>query len=126
MLKPSSAAAAEDIVHYSLASDALAPSPSGLHTLIADQEKLIRVYQAALEDNDNKLITVYEIKPESLAEAAAMDCHPEAAAGLGGLANKDVLVEIVPNDAAAAGDGLLRTDGLGPHRDAFEHLRPKR
>ena len=48
----SSSAKDDPIVHYSLASEALAPSPtgptSGLHTLIADQEKLIRVYQVGI------------------------------------------------------------------------------
>ena len=62
----------EDIQQYAAS---LEGSPGGLPAALiaatADQEKLIRVYQAALEEgNDNKLITVYEIKPENLADAA--------------------------------------------------------
>ena len=75
--------------------------PTTTSTIIPDpndDQKLIRVYQTALEDNDNKLITVYEIKPEI--ENITM-AHDDLAAA------RDVLVEIVPE-----GEQMLLPDQL--------------
>ena len=63
-----------------------------------DDQRLIRVYQTSMEDNDNKLITVYEIKPDSLdGSSVASIGDPE-----GNGAGRDVLVEIV---SAPEGNG---------------------
>ena len=85
----------DDNVQYSLdPNETLGGSTSGLQTLITDpndDQKLIRVYQTAMEDNDNKLITVYEIKPDmdTLTDELSANLSNSAA-------GKDVLVEIVP------------------------------
>lgn len=84
---------------------AAAAATSGNVTLasdVNDDQRLIRVYQTSMEDNDNKLITVYEIKPDSLdgSSVASISGDPE-----GNGAGRDVLVEIV--SAPEGGNGGL-------------------
>ena len=60
-----------------------------------EQQRLIKVYQTAMESGDNKLITVYEIKPDE-------DGHHGGAGGFqaldsGNSSDRDVMVEIVPS-----------------------------
>jgi hypothetical protein len=59
----------------------------------------LQVYQTAMENSDNKLITVYEIKPEI----------DEDGSGLG----RDVLVEIVssPEEHLLRGTATIAPDG---------------
>ena len=74
-----------------------------------------QVYQTAMENSDNKLITVYEIKPEI----------DDDSNGLGG---RDVLVEIVssPEEHLLRGTATIAPDGtllIGPDgNDLHTHL----
>lgn len=80
-------------IHYS--------SPDAVHYFDPDatlssvdsdeQQRLIKVYQTAMESGDNKLITVYEIKPDD--EGGGFhSLDSNSASG-----DRDVMVEIVPS-----------------------------
>ena len=63
-----------------------------------EQQRLIKVYQTAMESGDNKLITVYEIKPDENESGH----HGGGAGGFqaldsGNSSDRDVMVEIVPS-----------------------------
>ena len=84
-----------DGVHYSFDPSELAAAASAGNVTLAsdanDDQRLIRVYQTSMEDNDNKLITVYEIKPDSLDGSSVASIGDPEGNGTG----RDVLVEIV-------------------------------
>ena len=84
---------------------AAAAATSGNVTLASDandDQRLIRVYQTSMEEgNDNKLITVYEIKPDSLDGSSVASIGDTEGNGVG----RDVLVEIV--SAPEGGNGGL-------------------
>lgn len=96
---------ASDAVHYFDPEATLASVDS------EEQQRLIKVYQTAMESGDNKLITVYEIKPDD--EGGGF--HPldggnpsgQASSGAPGATHndgRDVMVEIVHDE-----DQLLRS-----------------
>ncbi len=99
------ASAASDAVHYFDTDGSLTSVDS------EEQQRLIKVYQTAMESGDNKLITVYEIKPDD--EGGGF--HPlDGSGSSGGSSNhhhatghgdgRDVMVEIVQDE-----DQLLRS-----------------
>ena len=102
-----------DGVQYSFDPSELAAAAAGTSgnvTLASDgndDQRLIRVYQTSMEDNDNKLITVYEIKPDSLdGSSVASIGGDHEGNGAGG---RDVLVEIV---SAPEGGGMDNSSGI--------------
>jgi len=78
-------------IHYS-ASDAVHyfDPEATLSSVDSDeQQRLIKVYQTAMESGDNKLITVYEIKPDD--EGGGFQAIDSSSS------DRDVMVEIVPS-----------------------------
>ena len=56
-----------DRINYNSASDAVHyfdPEATLASVDSEEQQRLIKVYQTAMESGDNKMITVYEIKPD--------------------------------------------------------------
>jgi len=92
---------ASDAVHYFDTDATLASAVDS-----EEQQRLIKVYQTAMESGDNKLITVYEIKPDDEGGGFhPLDGHPSGPGG-GGSDGRDVMVEIVQS---AEEDQLLRS-----------------
>lgn len=94
----------DSLIHYS-ANDAVHyfdPDATLASAVDSDeQQRIIKVYQTAMESGDNKLITVYEIKPED--EGGGFHPLEENHSGSGD-SGRDVMVEIVHDD-----DQLLRS-----------------
>ena len=76
---------ASDAVHYFDPEATLSSVDS------EEQQRLIKVYQTAMESGDNKLITVYEIKPDDEGGGFHALDHNSTTA------DRDVMVEIVPS-----------------------------
>ena len=96
---------ASDAVHYFDPEATLASVDS------EEQQRLIKVYQTAMESGDNKLITVYEIKPDDEGGGfhpldGGQAGHPSSASPATAAASdgRDVMVEIVQDE-----DQLLRS-----------------
>ena len=101
---------ASDAVHYFDPEATLASVDS------EEQQRLIKVYQTAMESGDNKLITVYEIKPDDEGggfhpldggNPGSQGASGSGASGAGhgqGSDGRDVMVEIVHDE-----DQLLRS-----------------
>lgn len=132
----------KDAVHYATDSGIHYFDPDGTLAVAGDavdpdeQQRLIKVYQTAMENNDSKLITVYQIKPEEDGGVVPVTATAMPTGSLDHgmhhqVDGKDVLVEIVSSQeeqllrgATVSEDGTLTLPSSVSLHPSFSSVQP--